>query len=191
MYCVQFIWRKLYQDLIYLALQSISIGYSNISVLYSYIRIQYWNGLEFRKFLDWKFTFVEYLYIHILCHFNWIRQGLKKYKAIKSHLTLTPPPKKWLKVFWHWDQFLSTLEKKCIFPFENPKTLRKISKKLAIPRKMMALGATSIEKIPKISASGRNFLDPSPPSSKKGPTDENVGISYLIVIIKFGFFWNL
>ena len=50
------------------------------------------------------------------------------------------------------------------------------------------LGATSIEKIPKISASGRNFLDPLPPSSKKGPTDENVGISYLIVIIKFGFF---
>ena len=49
-------------------------------------------------------------------------------------------------------------------------------------------GATSIEKIPKISASGRNFLDPLPPSSKKGPTDENVGISYLIVIIKFGFF---
>ena len=38
------------------------------------------------------------------------------------------------------------------------------------------LGATSIEKIP------------LPPSSKKGPTDENVGISYLIVIIKFGFF---
>ena len=26
------------------------------------------------------------------------------------------------------------------------------------------------------------------PSLKKGPTDENVGISYLIVIIKFGFF---
>ena len=24
--------------------------------------------------------------------------------------------------------------------------------------------------------------------SKKGPTDENVGISYLIVIVKFGFF---
>ena len=43
------------------------------------------------------------------------------------------------------------------------------------------------EKIPKISASGRNFLDPLP-SSKKGPTDENDGISYLIVIIKFVFF---
>ena len=27
-----------------------------------------------------------------------------------------------------------------------------------------------------------------PPSSKKGPTDENIGISYLIVIIKFVFF---
>ena len=53
---------------------------------------------------------------------------------------------------------------------------------------MVALGATSIEKIPKISASGRNFLDPLPPSSKKGPTDKNVGISYLIVIIKFVFF---
>ena len=47
--------------------------------------------------------------------------------------------------------------------------------------------ANSVEKIPNISASGRNFLDPLPPSSKKGPTDENVGISYLIVIIKFGF----
>ena len=50
------------------------------------------------------------------------------------------------------------------------------------------LGAISIEKIPKISASGRNFLVSLPPSSKKGPTDENAGISYLIVIIKFGFF---
>ena len=49
-------------------------------------------------------------------------------------------------------------------------------------------GATSIEKITKISASGRNFLDPSPPLFEKGPTDGNVGISYLIVIIKFGFF---
>ena len=47
-----------------------------------------------------------------------------------------------------------------------------------------SLGATSIEKIPKISASGRNF---PPPSSKKGLTDENIGILYLIVIIKFDF----
>ena len=31
------------------------------------------------------------------------------------------------------------------------------------------LGATSIEKIPKISASGRNFLDPPPPPLRKGP----------------------
>ena len=54
------------------------------------------------------------------------------------------------------------------------------------------LGVTSIEKIPKISASGRNFLDPlPPPSSKKGPTDKNVGILYLIVIKKFGFFQSL
>ena len=53
-------------------------------------------------------------------------------------------------------------------------------------RQAIVLGATSIEKIPKISASGRNFLDPLP-SSKKGPTDENDGISYLIVIIKFFF----
>ena len=30
-------------------------------------------------------------------------------------------------------------------------------------------GATSIEKIPKISASGRNFLDPLPPLFEKGP----------------------
>ena len=53
---------------------------------------------------------------------------------------------------------------------------------------MLKLGATSIEKSLKSSASGRTFLDPSPPYSKKGPTDENVGISYLIVIVKFGFF---
>ena len=32
------------------------------------------------------------------------------------------------------------------------------------------------------------FSRPPPPPSKKGPTDENVGISYLIVILKFGFF---
>ena len=52
------------------------------------------------------------------------------------------------------------------------------------------LGATSIEKIPKISASGQNFQDPlPPPSSKKGPTDENVSILYLIVNIKFVFFF--
>ena len=31
------------------------------------------------------------------------------------------------------------------------------------------LGATSIEKITKISASGRNFLDPLPPPLRKGP----------------------
>ena len=32
------------------------------------------------------------------------------------------------------------------------------------------------------------FSIPLPPLFEKGPTDENVGISYLIVIIKFGFF---
>ena len=71
----------------------------------------------------------------------------------------------------------------------QPKALDKIiccEREIDIDYKL--LGATSIEKIPKISASGQNFLDPLPPSSKKGPTDENVGISYLIVIIKFGFF---
>ena len=31
------------------------------------------------------------------------------------------------------------------------------------------LGATTIEKIPKISASGQNFLDPLPPLLEKGP----------------------
>ena len=40
------------------------------------------------------------------------------------------------------------------------------------------------EKRFKIPASGQNFLDPY---SKKGPTDENVGISNLIVIVKFSF----
>ena len=49
------------------------------------------------------------------------------------------------------------------------------------------LGATSIEKIPKISASGQNFLDPSPPYSKKEPTDKNVGILDLMVFVKFVF----
>merc|ERR1712115_159692 len=33
-----------------------------------------------------------------------------------------------LTIFWQLDHFLSTFGKKCIFPFENPKTLRKISK---------------------------------------------------------------
>ena len=72
----------------------------------------------------------------------------------------------------------------------QPKALDKIiccEREIDIDYKL--LGATSIEKIPKISASGRNFLDPlPPPSSKKGLTDKNVGILYLIVIIKFGFF---
>ena len=53
---------------------------------------------------------------------------------------------------------------------------------------ILGLGATSIEKSLKSSASGRNFLDPSPPYSKKARTDENVGILYLIVIVKFVFF---
>ena len=42
------------------------------------------------------------------------------------------------------------------------------------------LGATSIEKIPKISAFGWNFLHPL--------HNDNIGILYLIVIIKFVFF---
>merc|ERR1712131_257750 len=43
---------------------------------------------------------------------------------------LTPPPplKSDNHFFWQLDHFLSTFGKKCIFPFENPKTLRKISK---------------------------------------------------------------
>ena len=53
---------------------------------------------------------------------------------------------------------------------------------------LIMLVVTSIEESLKISASGRNFLHPSPPYSKKGPTDKNVGILYLIVIIKFSFF---
>ena len=44
---------------------------------------------------------------------------------------------------------------------------------------LICVWATSIENIPKILASSQNFLDPTP--SKKGPTDENVDISYLIV----------
>ena len=39
----------------------------------------------------------------------------------------------------------------------------------------MTLGATSIEKIPKNSASGRNFLDPLPPLQKRAlPTKTSV-----------------
>ena len=49
-------------------------------------------------------------------------------------------------------------------------------------------GRPQLKKSQKFRASCRNFLDPLLPSSKKGPTDENVGISYLKVIIKFGFF---
>ena len=47
-------------------------------------------------------------------------------------------------------------------------------------------GTTSIEKFPNISASDQNFLDPLPPL-QKGPDQQNVGISYLKVIIKFFF----
>ena len=50
------------------------------------------------------------------------------------------------------------------------------------------LGAISIEKIPKISASVRNFLDTLPSTSKKGSTNEDISFWYLIVIIKFVFF---
>ena len=32
------------------------------------------------------------------------------------------------------------------------------------------------------------FSRPFPPYSKKAPTNENIGILYLIVIVKFGFF---
>ena len=42
----------------------------------------------------------------------------------------------------------------------------------------------------KISASGQNFLDPLSPLKKKGPTNKNASILYLIVIIKFVFFQN-
>ena len=63
-----------------------------------------------------------------------------------------PPPRSDNHFFWQIDHFLSTFGKKCIFPFENPKTLQKISKNwcctckmagtslkmLAIPQKMMA-----------------------------------------------------
>ena len=31
-------------------------------------------------------------------------------------------------IFWQLDQFLSTFGKKCIFPFENPKTLKNFKK---------------------------------------------------------------
>ena len=47
----------------------------------------------------------------------------------------------------------------------------------------ITLGAASIEKTTTISASGQNFLDPS-----QSPTNENVCISHLKVIIKFIFF---
>ena len=52
----------------------------------------------------------------------------------------------------------------------QPKALDKIiccEREIDIDYKL--LGATSIEKIPKISASGRNFLDPLPPLFEKGP----------------------
>ena len=52
----------------------------------------------------------------------------------------------------------------------------------------LMLGATSIEKIPKISASGQYFLDPSLPLFKKDPHDKNIGILYPIVIVKLSFF---
>ena len=48
-------------------------------------------------------------------------------------------------------------------------------------------GDLNWKKSPKFQLLAEIFLTPPPPSSKKGPTDENVGISYLVVIIKFGF----
>ena len=65
---------------------------------------------------------------------------------------------------------------------------KRLIKKALKKAKQENLGATSIEKIPKSSASGRNFLNPLPPYSNFDRTDENVGISYLKVIIKFRFF---
>ena len=55
----------------------------------------------------------------------------------------------------------------------------------------LMLGATSIEKIPKISASGQYFLDPSLPLFKKDPHDKNIGILYPIVIVKLSFFFKI
>ena len=65
------------------------------------------------------------------------------------------------------------IEHKCTFfssSFENPQ------------------GRPQLKKSPKFQLLAEIFQIPSPPSLKKGPTDENVGISYLIVIIKFSFF---
>ena len=47
------------------------------------------------------------------------------------------------------------------------------------------LGVTSIEKIPNVKF--QLLAEIFKTSLKKGPTDENIGILYLIVIIKFGF----
>ena len=50
-------------------------------------------------------------------------------------------------------------------------------------------GRPQMKKSQKFQLLAEIFQTPSP-LFKKGPTDENVGISYLIVIIKFGFFRN-
>ena len=66
---------------------------------------------------------------------------------------------------------------------ENPKPLALIVQGFWMQLAWLWSGAIRGDlnwKIPKISASGRNFLDPLPlPSSKKGRTNETVGISYL------------
>ena len=64
-----------------------------------------------------------------LCHLSLLREGFKK--SDFYHFGVWPPPRKW-SFFWQLDQFLSIFEKKCIFPFENPKTLCKMTSALRV-----------------------------------------------------------
>ena len=55
-----------------------------------------------------------------------IREGFKK--GVFITFGSDPPSLPPLKVFWQLDQFFSTFGKKCIFPFEKPKTLQNFKK---------------------------------------------------------------
>ena len=52
----------------------------------------------------------------------------------------------------------------------------------------LSKGRPQLKKSQKFQLLAKILLDPLPPSSKKSPTDKNVGISYLVVIIKLVFF---
>ena len=87
--------------------------------------------------------------------------------------------------------YLFKLLKKFLILFVGGHALdffKTILKAYKFTSEVASLGVTSIEKIPKISASGWSLLDPSSPLQKQALWRKNVGILSLIVSIKLGFF---